>query len=298
MRKFPGIGLALVVVVLCSVRLSADEPKAKVDAGPAEAGVIKGTATTADGRPVKSFGGSISGFSTVSGQRLQASIDGADGKYRTEVGAGQFASRAWADVEYNGRKYRVDLHPADDKGGLIKQDTKPGVVRNYIWKLDGFRPGADARSDDRTYAHYGASINLNPEGHGVEYWSGIKRDYQHKPEPKIDENATVELTLTPDGPLIDGSEGKPVVLTLKPANIKGYMDRILRGSIPIGRYKATARAIGADGSKRALKVTPYYQAKREDAPAPAESAVIEFVQSSAASDSVNAVDEVVVHVMY
>src|SRR3954463_3004642 len=32
---------------------------AKVDAGAPEAGVIKGTAKTEDGRPIKSFGGSI-----------------------------------------------------------------------------------------------------------------------------------------------------------------------------------------------------------------------------------------------
>ena len=262
-----------------------------------QAGVISGTATTSDGRPIKSFGGSIYGYSAKSGQNVTANIDGADGKYRTDVGPGQFATRAWTDVEYNGRPYRIDLHPVDGKGGLTKQDAAPGLTKNFVWRLDGFRAGADARGDDRYYSHFGGSINLNPEGHGVVYWQTIKRDYSHPSEPPIPADATVELTLTPDGPLIDGSTGKPLVLKLRGADIHGYMDRITRG-IPIGRYKATARATLADGTSKPLRVTPYYTFKEKDAPEPAATAVLEFVQSKPPSDNVNGVDEINVHVMY
>lgn len=302
-RVFVAAMLAVMVVWASGCKdetaKAADDKKdggAKVDAGPAEPGVIKGTATTMDGRPIKSFGGYISGYSSKSGQRVSANIDGTDGKYSTDVGPGQFATRAWTDVEYNGRKYRIDLEPTDGKGGLTKQDTKNGVVKNFVWKLDGFRAGGDPRSTDRFYSHCGGSINLYPEGHGLEYWSGIKKDYQHKPEAKIPADATVELTLTPDGPLIDGSKGKPVVLTLKPSKITGYMDRITRG-IPIGRYKATAKAILPDGSSKPLRVTPYTAFKEADAPAPAAEAVLEFAQSKENSEVVNGVDEVAVHVM-
>jgi hypothetical protein len=263
----------------------------------AEAGVIKGTATTTDGRPVKSIGGSISGYSAKSGQNVSATIDGADGKYRVAVGPGQFATRAWTDVEYNGRNYRIDLCPVDGKSVLAKQDTTAGVIKNFVWKLDGFRPGSDARTDDRFYSHFGGSINLNPEGQGATYWADIKGDYSHAPEPKIPPDATVELTLTPDGPLIDGSTGKPIVLTQTPGKVTGYMDRIARG-IAIGRYKATAKAKLADGTVKPLRVTPYYRFKNKQAPEPATTAVLEFVQSKPNSDIVNGVDEVIVHVMY
>jgi hypothetical protein len=263
----------------------------------AEAGVIKGTVTTTDGRPVKSIGGGISGYSAKSGQNVSATIDGADGKYRVAVGPGQFATRAWTDVEYNGRNYRIDLCPVDGKPVLAKQDTTAGVIKNFVWKLDGFRPGSDARSDDRFYGHFGGSINFNPEGQGATYWADIKGDYAHAPEPKIPPDATVELTLTPDGPLIDGSTGKPVVLTQTPGKVTGYMDRITRG-IPIGRYKVTARAKLVDGTVKPLRVTPYYQFKNKQAPEPATTAVLEFVQSKPNSDIVNGVDEVIVHVMY
>jgi hypothetical protein len=271
-------------------------PAAEVAAAP-QAGVISGTAKTLDGRPIKSFGGSIYGYSSKSGQSQTLSLDGANGKYSTNVGPGQFATRAWTDVDYNGRNYRIDLHPVDGKGGLTKQDTTLGVVKDFVWKLDGYRPGSDARSDDRYYGHYGGSINLNPEGHGVTYWSSIKKDYQHKPEPPLPADATVTLTLTPDGPLIDGSTGKPVVLKLRGADIHGYMDRITRG-IPIGRYKATATATLADGSAKPLRVTPYTSFKEAAAPEPAATAVVEFVQSSPPSENVNHVDELNVHVMY
>jgi hypothetical protein len=299
---------ALAVVSLLSMTLLSGcdettkaEPGAKAEAGAAEvaaeAGVIAGTAKTIDGRSLKSFGGGISGYSSKSGQTVSTSIDGADGKYRTDVGPGQFATRAWTDVEYNGRKYRIDLEPVDGKGGLVKQDTKDGVIKHFVWKLDGFRAGCDERSTDRFYSHCGASINFNPEGHGVTYWTTIKKDYQHTPEPPIPADAIVELTLTPDGPLIDGSEGKPVVLKIRGADIQGYMDRITRG-IPIGKYHATARATLADGSVKPLRVTPYYSSNVKDAPEPAAKALIEFQQSSPPSENVNNVDELVVHVMF
>lgn len=260
-------------------------------------GVVKGTATTADGRPIKAFAGSVSGYSATSGENVEADIEGADGQYRTDVGPGQFAVRAWTDVVYNGRPYRIDLVAADGKGALARQDAKDGLEKSFVWKLDGFRAGADARSEDRYYSHCGGSINLNPEGHGVTYWPALKGDHQHAPEPVIPADATVELTLTPDGALIDGSEGKPVVLTIRGADISGYMDRITRG-IPIGRYKATAKATLPDGTSRPLRVTPYYSFKEKDAPAPAETAVVEFVQSKPPSTNVNGVDELNVHVMY
>jgi hypothetical protein len=263
-----------------------------------EPGVISGTATTTDGRPLPTFAGDIGGYSLTSGKNVNASIDGAAGAYTTRVGPGQFSMRAWTDVEYNGRKYRIDLHPADGKPALHKYDTTAGLLKNFIWRLDGYRPGQDERSGD-VDATYGGTLDLNPEGHGVQYWWDIKDDKQHKPEPKIDADATVEVTLTPDGPLIDGSTGKPIVLTIKPASIKAYMDRKRRG-IPIGRYKATARAIAAKGSARALRITAYTSAVRnaETIPESAASATIEFPQSAPPSHVINRADEVIVHMMY
>jgi len=263
--------------------------------GPPEPGVIKGVATTSDGRPLKSFEGSISGYIVKSGSKISANLESLDGAYATEIGVGQFAMRAWTDVEYNGGKFRIDLHPVDGKGALVKQDTKNGLIKNFIWKLDGFRPGADERSLD-VYSHHGGTIDFNPEGHGVQYWTGIKRDYKHVPEPKIDPAATVHLTLTPDGPLIDGSQGKVIIFKIRGSDIKAYTDRKRRG-IPIGRYKASATATLADGTVKPLRVTSYSQQMKE-IPESSETATLEFRQSNPPSDTINRADEVIVHVMY
>ena len=296
--------LAVLILTFSFASIGCGETEAKSDsaegAKPAvepTAGVISGTARTVDGRPIKAFGGSIEGYTIKSGETVSTEIVGVDGIYEAEVGLGQFCTRAWTDVEYNGRAYRIDLEAVDGKTPLTRQDTKSGLVKDYIWKLDGFRAGADARSYDRFYSHCGGSIGLNPEGHGVFYWSGIRGDHQHAPEPKIPADATVEMTLTPDGPLIDGSEGKVVILTIKGADIDDPIDRVTRG-IPIGRYNATARAIHADGSIKPMRITQVPDNYKEKAAEPAESVVIEFVQSKPVSETVNGVDEIKVHLMY
>jgi hypothetical protein len=276
---------------------SASPPGAAPSAGAPEAGVIKGTAVKQDGSPIASFGGHISGVSTKSGGLVTADIEGSNGKYSTNVGPGQFGIRAWTDVEYNGRKYRIDLHPVDNQVVLHKHDATNGVVKDFVWKLDGFRPGADERSDDRNYSHYGGSIMLSAEGHGATYQQDVMNNYSAKAEPTLPKEGVVELTLTPTGPLIDGSTGKPVAVKLDLANWQGYMDRVTRG-IPIGKYAATAKWTNAKGESKPLRVLTFDTFHKRKADAPATTATVEFVQTSPPSDNVNKVDEVNVHVMF
>ena len=70
-----------------------------------------------------------------------------------------------------------------------------------------------------------------------------------------------------------------------------------RRGIPIGRYVVTAKITHADGTTKALRVTPY-GIQGVEPPEPAESAVIEFVQSKPNSDTINGVDEIAIHLMY
>jgi hypothetical protein len=270
---------------------------APADAGRLEPGVLKGTARDASGRPLKSFAGYAYGYSLKSGQTQSANFDGADGRYRVNTGPGQFATRAWTDVEYNGHQYRIDLCPADGKGNLTEQDTSDGLVKDFVWRLGGFRPGVDERSDDRFYGHFGGSIMLYAEGDGATYHENVLGNYQAKPDPKVPADSTVEVTLTPDGPLIDGSAGQPVVLKTKPADVHGYMDRLTRG-IPIGRYKATARELTAAGQTKPLRVAAFDTFHKTKPVAPAESITVEFIQSKPPSDNVNGVDEINLLAMY
>lgn len=270
---------------------------AVADAGPAEAGSMKGTAVDSQGKPLAKFGGSIYGYSLKSGQSQSLNIDGASGQYRVNTGPGQFSARAWVDVNYNGHPYRIDLHPVDGETVLHKYDTTNGVVKNFVWKLDGYRPGNDERDENRNYGFYGGSIMLYAEGNGAQYQADVLSNYSAKAEPKIPPESTVEVTLTPDGPLIDGSQGKPVVLKSKPSDIHNYMDRLTRG-IPIARYKATAREITADGQTKPLRVVRYDSFKRTKPIGPDSSIVVEFLQRNAPSDNVNGVEEVNLLVLY
>jgi hypothetical protein len=262
-----------------------------------EAGVLKGTARDAQGKPLKSFGGSISGYSLKSGQSQTVTFEGKDGVFHVNTGPGQFSSRAWTDVEYNGRNYRIDLRPVDGKSVLATQDTTNGVVKDFVWQLGGFRPGFDERTDDRFYSHHGGSVMLYAEGNGAAYQEAVLRNYSAKAEPKIPVDSTVEVTLTPDGPMIDGSAGKPVVLKSKPADVRGYMNRLTRG-IPIGKYKATARELTASGETKPLRVVQSDTFGKTTPVGPAESITVEFIQSKPPSDNINCVDEINLLVMY
>jgi hypothetical protein len=264
-------------------------PAATPTADAKQAGVIVGTGTTQDGRPIKSFSGSVSGYNSKSGERVSTNFDGADGKYKCNVGPGQFALRAWTDVEYEGHKYRIDLCPKDNKGLLFKHDTTDGLVKDFVWKLDGFRPGADERTDDRYYSHFGGSVMLYGEGRGAQYHADVLNDYSAKPQEAIPADATIEVTLTPDGPLIDGSTGKAIVIKNNPADVKYYMDRCTRG-IPIGKYNVTGRII-TGGVAKPARVVVYEGHPGKAAPAPAASAPLLFIQKDAPSDNVNKVNE-------
>ena len=281
--------------VSASAAATAGAPNA--NASQPEPGVLKGAARDAQGHPLKTFGGSISGYSLRSGQSQTVTFEGANGTFHVNTGPGQFSSRAWTDVEYNGRNYRIDLRPVDGKSVLATQDTTNGVVKDFVWQLGGFRPGSDERTDDRFYSHHGGSVMLYAEGNGAAYHESVERNYQAKPEPKIPADSTIEVTLTPDGPLIDGSEGKPVVLKTKPADVRGYMNRLTRG-IPIGRYKATARELTATGETKPLRVVQYDTFGKTKPVGPAESITVEFIQSKPASDNINCVDEINLLAMY
>ncbi|MFC4454259.1 hypothetical protein [Deinococcus sonorensis] len=110
--------------------------------------------------------------------------------------------------EYHGVNYRFVL-VADDR---TEFPAEKGAVRNFTWKLTGKTP------DD---GYYGGSL-----------WM-----YGAVDEPGFD-LSRVEVTLEPDGPIIDGSAGKTIKAFLYGSQIR---------DIPIGRYRVTARYLPEDG---------------------------------------------------
>ncbi len=175
--------------------------------GPAETGyVAAGVVVDTQGNPLA--GVDIFADNQFTEGSTLTSKTGTNGQYRIELPqtATTWHMSATHTVEYHGREYSFPLHPEDDSAFA----GNTGGVRNFAWKLTGKRP------DD---GFYGAYVVGYTE---VGDYSIDLRD--------------VELTLVPDGPLVDGSTGETITGKLAST---GDGDAIQ--DIPLGRYTITAR---------------------------------------------------------
>lgn len=133
------------------------------------------------------------------------------GRYRLDLKGTMGSWQAVARVKrtYHGRAIDMTLEPDNDApfGG------KDGAVRNFTWRISGQTP------DGGLYgASFYAQNGFESEGELVEY-------------------GDLEVTLTPEGPLLDGSRGK---------TIKVKYTAPLR-DVPLGQYRVTARSLSGTG---------------------------------------------------
>ena len=208
-RERRTIGLAMGMAVLVGV-LSARGGDAK-PSGDVEPGFGKGRVTNLDGEPIA--GVAISLENTIFLGHAQTKTD-KDGRYHVELARGSWHVTARLTKLYHGTRYVMDCAPRwdDDFQG------QGGGVRDFVFKLTGEKP--EARG------YYGSPV--------VIYREIMNFDFEEK---------DVELTLTPDGPLIDGSIGKPI--TAKP---KHTGDGWCIQDVAVGRYKIVARLKPKKGS--------------------------------------------------
>ncbi|GAB4014653.1 carboxypeptidase-like regulatory domain-containing protein [Spirosoma koreense] len=134
----------------------------------------------------------------------------ADGTYKVQLVefAGEWIAKGFILKQYNDHVYKIALDP--ENIDPFTSDEKP--VRNFQWKLTGHIP--DLSLD----LYYGGTMEMFRDLNADGLW----------------DNENVEFTLTPVGPLIDGSAGSVLKLRAK----KRYDDLIK--DIPMGRYKITA----------------------------------------------------------
>lgn len=147
-----------------------------------------------------------------------------DGSYRIKLQPGAWKADASLEREYNGRTYTLELHPDN-----VDSFDESGAVRNFVWKLEG-------RTPDNDYGYYGGFIQLSTD-----------LDFH-------EDMADIQLTLTPAGPLIDGSEGRTLQLRL---HDHYWVDRYQVEDVPIGRYRVTAILRG-DGGDRPLRIQDWH----------------------------------------
>ena len=139
-----------------------------------------------------------------------------------------YRAYAWLQVPYKGKTfcYRLASATMGDYNPFVPNGS---LTRNFSWQLSGRIPDQEPYSD---LGYFGGSLPLMA-GFGQERWAT--------------QNDEIELTLTPTGPLIDGSAGK-VLKRTAPA-------RGMALDVPIGTYRVQATFIAASGRREALQVS-------------------------------------------
>lgn len=189
----------------------------------AEPRTVKGTVQDALGKPIK--GAIVRIEPAVTGGMVTVKTN-AQGQYTVPalIDMPYYAS-AWVQMPYQGQKFcmRVD---ATNEEGYEPFSPRAGVIRNFKFRLSG--PIPDGGQD----AYFGGEVRML-------YPSWVNG-------PVIDwTESRVEVTLVPDGPLVDGSKGKTLVKTTRPGDSFLY-------DIPLGSYTATAVEIRKDGTRTPL----------------------------------------------
>jgi hypothetical protein len=188
----------------------------------AKAGHLTGKLSDSQGKPLSNVTVSIFGFSDK-GEAVsrELKVAGPAGEYDLELPNGKYNTPvARIAVDYNGRHYDLPLAAADGtKEWLEQKQASTGMVRDFVWKISGPIPGGD------------------PQSAGG-YWGGT---IYFDTAPDLGDTATIELALKPDGPLIDGSPGQPLIFT-KRIPWKKHEDHLLF-DIPLGKYSVTAKSL-------------------------------------------------------
>ncbi|MFB9990929.1 carboxypeptidase-like regulatory domain-containing protein [Deinococcus oregonensis] len=186
-------------------------------------------AQTMSGVVRNSAGQPLAGATVFAGHTVLFNVNalttsGADGSYSVSVAqpAGSWYAGAQIKRRYNGADYTFDLQPD-------KTDPFPGTqgaIRDFSWKLTGTRPDG---------GKYGATLTVYADFFDPELLDWIP---------------DMEVTLIPDGPLIDGSVGQTIRRRLiqTPDGQEGLMD------IPLGTYVIRARYAPAGGAARDLSI--------------------------------------------
>jgi hypothetical protein len=205
---------------------------------------VVGTATFADGRPLPEFKVSAEGGMGGGGETT-----GSNGQYALEITEPDIVIvrnvQGKALLNYRGVKCQLPLDPTDGKsdepgGDEFRGDLTDGVVRNFVLRTSGPKPGADRSIPNVTTADefkthhyfYGGEIKVEVVGNGVPA------------------GANVTITLTPTGPLMDGTAAQPLERTITGLDPVHYYFLI---DLPLGTYTASANYT-ENGTKHPLHV--------------------------------------------
>ena len=197
--------------------------------------VVEGTVRTVDGRPVAGATIRVSGATGAGRGTTKTTTTDANGRYRIAVPRGHYDVDGFADLEFEGQTYReLWLDRTNAECGRVMSDR--GIVRHFVLRVSG--PKRCTTNDGNTW--HGGDITLAP------------RD--------IPQDAVVTFTLTPLGPLADGTQGEVLTYTrtgaaLQRGRASTPEEMAYIPDVPLGRWQASAAVRLPDGTTLAGALT-------------------------------------------
>jgi hypothetical protein len=172
-------------------------------------GFVKGVVKYGDGSPIANTKVVIE--NTIYYASYVYATTNTKGEYSVAVPIGSWKASVQIEKEFLGKKYKYDLHP-DNANPFAGVD---GAIRNFTWKIKGAKPdGGFYGSPVKAYGDLLSFINMQD----------------------------VELTLTPDAALIDGSAG--AVIKKRLVDVGGGEYGI--DDVPVGKYSITAKNVATN----------------------------------------------------
>jgi hypothetical protein len=204
----------------------------------AEANVIKGRVADAQDRPVAGVVLRVSGYSADGGSHDDNLTTDASGQYRQPVEHGLYEVIGRAPLSFDGGDYVFDLLPVD--GACDEADSSEGIVEDFRLSLTGLKVCEGYKDPQNPGSYLGAAVEL-----------------LYVSPRALPDDTDVTLTLTPDGPLADGTTGTPVVFSRTVAELQtgfGPLDGTSSlYDIPLAAYQISGDATLPDGSTESFR---------------------------------------------
>jgi hypothetical protein len=254
-------------------------PTAKAPAAPAapavtvapvkpKPGFIAGRVLDTQGRPLAGASVYVYGVTYTQGQKVNFETQaGKDGTFSIRVPDGRYRAKATTIQKYGDKTFGFVLYPLSGNPNTEVDSTDGGTL-DFQWKLSGLS-AYSAAPGSRYSDFYGAGIYFSYCGLPAQAYCGSQ--YTTIPADVVPGGSKITVTLTPKGPLIDGSSGKAITRTVTAGPIRSDYPppqgggRLVLGNdwqyhstdlldIPLGRYTMTVIATLPDGSRKPLKL--------------------------------------------
>ncbi len=146
-------------------------------------------------------------------------------------------------IEWGDGVAAVSFHPADGK--LDSFTTVDGAVENFVMLPYGITSRENLQqSSHLPSTFYGGAIFFN--------WYSAEANNDSAPPFAVREGSMFELTLTPEGKMLDGTAGRTIVIR----KTLGMSSSFRIHNIPLGRYRISVKA---DGKPLKIKDNKSYE---------------------------------------